>query len=75
LVNPYDTQETAQAIQRALRMPLDERINRHEALLSRIRKFDIRWWSSSFLRALKQAEHDDVDLLYPKTSEVACSND
>jgi trehalose 6-phosphate synthase len=62
LVNPYDTQGTAQAIQRALTMPLDERIERHEALLSRIRKFDIRWWSSSFLQALKQVEHDDVEL-------------
>jgi trehalose 6-phosphate synthase len=62
LVNPYDTQGTAQAIQRALTMPLDKRIERHEALLSRIRKFDIRWWSSSFLQALKQVEHDDVEL-------------
>jgi trehalose 6-phosphate synthase len=74
LVNPYDTQGTAQAIQRALRMPLDERINRHQTLLNRIRKFDIRWWCSSFLLALKQAEHDDLDLLYPETGEVACSN-
>ncbi|OXH85008.1 hypothetical protein CA830_30010, partial [Burkholderia multivorans] len=31
LVNPYDTQGTAQAIQRALAMPLEER-QRHAAL-------------------------------------------
>ncbi|MFL9966318.1 hypothetical protein PQR02_36085 [Paraburkholderia sediminicola] len=32
-------------------MSLDERINRHEALLHRIRKFDPHWWSSTFLQA------------------------
>lgn len=56
LVNPYDTQGTAHAIQRALTMPLDERIQRHEALLSRIRKFDVHWWCASFLAALEHVE-------------------
>jgi trehalose 6-phosphate synthase len=59
LVNPYDTQGTAQAIQRALTMSLDERINRHEALLRRIRKFDVHWWSSTFLRALEDCESQE----------------
>jgi trehalose 6-phosphate synthase len=60
LVNPYDTQGTAQAIQRALTMSLDERINRHEALLQRIRKFDVHWWSSTFLQALEDSEPQEV---------------
>jgi trehalose 6-phosphate synthase len=55
LVNPYDTQGTAQAIQRALTMSLDERIKRHESLLGRIRKFDVHWWSSTFLQALEDS--------------------
>ncbi|WP_133650243.1 alpha,alpha-trehalose-phosphate synthase (UDP-forming) [Paraburkholderia flava] len=54
LVNPYDTQGTAQAIQRALTMPQDERINRHERLMKRIREQDVHWWCSSFLEALEQ---------------------
>ena len=60
LVNPYDTQGTAQAIQRALTMPLDERINRHKKLMARICENDVHWWCSSFLDALRQteAEHD-----------------
>jgi trehalose 6-phosphate synthase len=62
LVNPYDTQGTAQAINRALAMPLDERIHRHEALLSRIRKFGIRWWSSNFLQALQEVQRDEVEI-------------
>ena len=39
-------------------MPLEERIQRHEALMSRIRKHDVHWWSSSFLLALKHVEQD-----------------
>lgn len=58
MVNPYDTQGTAQAIQRALTMPREERISRHEALLSRIRKLDVHWWCSTFLQALKHVEQD-----------------
>ncbi|ABE36724.1 alpha,alpha-trehalose-phosphate synthase [Paraburkholderia xenovorans LB400] len=53
LVNPYDTQGTAHAIQRALTMPLDERRNRHAALMKRIREHDVHWWSSSFLDTLQ----------------------
>ena len=59
LVNPYDTQGTAHAIQRALTMPLDERIQRHSALLKRIREKNVHWWSSSFLKALEETPRDE----------------
>ncbi len=52
LVNPYDTHGTAQAIQRALHMPLEERQERHNLLLARIKAHDVHWWSQSFLKAL-----------------------
>ncbi|MGZ7174655.1 alpha,alpha-trehalose-phosphate synthase (UDP-forming) [Burkholderia gladioli] len=52
LVNPYDIQGTARAIQAALTMPLDERVRRHTALLAEIRKHDVHWWTASFLEAL-----------------------
>jgi trehalose 6-phosphate synthase len=54
LVNPYDTQGTAHAIQKALTMPLEERIQRHAALLRRIREKDVHWWSSTFLETLEE---------------------
>jgi trehalose 6-phosphate synthase len=54
LVNPYDTHGTAQAIQRALHMPLQERQERYQALLSCIKEFDVHWWSRSFLQALEK---------------------
>ncbi len=51
-VNPYDVHGTAEAIQQALRMPLDERQQRHQKLLARIREHDVHWWRQSFLQAL-----------------------
>lgn len=54
LVNPYDTQGTAHAIQRALTMPLAERLHRHERLLKKIREQDIHWWTAQFLDTLRE---------------------
>lgn len=54
LVNPYDTQGTADAIQRALHMPLDERRARHERLLQEVRRHDVHWWRKEFLDALTE---------------------
>ena len=56
LVNPYDIPATAQAIQRALQMPLDERRARHAALLAQTRAQDVHWWRRSFLDALSAIE-------------------
>ncbi|MGE0100052.1 MAG: alpha,alpha-trehalose-phosphate synthase (UDP-forming) [Hydrogenophaga sp.] len=52
LVNPYDTSRTAQTIQRALQMPLEERQRRHQALLAQTRANDVHWWRERFLAAL-----------------------
>src|SRR5450830_1708968 len=54
LVNPYDTRGTADAIQRALQMPLEERRQRHAALLSNVGHYDVHWWSRRFLETLAQ---------------------
>lgn len=52
LVNPYDTRHTAEAIQRALQMPLAERQQRHQALLQNIHTQDVHWWCRRFLDTL-----------------------
>ncbi len=54
MVNPYDTAHTAEAMQRALQMPLEERRQRHQALLQRIRDQDVHWWRNNFLDALNE---------------------
>jgi len=63
LVNPYDIPATAQAIQRALQMPLDERRARHTALLAQTRAQDVHWWRRNFLDALAAIE--------PRTRDAA----
>ncbi|MCG5261536.1 alpha,alpha-trehalose-phosphate synthase (UDP-forming) [Cupriavidus gilardii] len=56
MVNPYDVQGTAQAIQQALHMPLAERQSRHQKLLERIRAQDVHWWSREYLRSLSEID-------------------
>ena len=58
LVNPYDTDGTAEAIQRALQMSLEERQQRHQALLQRVRDEDVHWWRQRFLDALADIDPD-----------------
>jgi trehalose 6-phosphate synthase len=59
LVNPYDTEATANAIHLALQMPLEERRSRHESLLESCRRQDVHWWCNSFLAALSQAQAEE----------------
>ena len=52
IVNPYDADEVAQAMQRAILMPKPEKIERHAALLARVHERDARNWMAGFLEAL-----------------------
>jgi trehalose 6-phosphate synthase len=60
LVNPYDTEGTANAIHLALQMPLEERRERHDALMKTIRRFDVHWWCDSFLDSLAKAKAEET---------------
>jgi trehalose 6-phosphate synthase len=53
LVNPRDTRGVAEAIQRALAMPLEERRARHGEQLDVLRRNDIHAWHSRFIDALQ----------------------
>ena len=52
VVNPYDIEGVAEAIQIALSMPLDERRDRWQTMFDRLQKHDITAWRESFLREL-----------------------
>ena len=54
LVNPYDIQATAAAIARALAMLREERIERFEDMIARLRQHGVREWCQLFLRALME---------------------
>ena len=53
LVNPHDIAGTADAIHRALSMPVEERRERWAVLDAAIRAEDLSWWRLSFLKALE----------------------
>ncbi len=51
LVNPYDVEGVAEAIERAWAMPEEERWLRMQAMRRTIREQDIFWWVDAFLRS------------------------
>ena len=59
LVNPYDTDGCADAVQLALQMALPERQARHQKLLQQIRTQDVHWWREAFLNALAAAGNEE----------------
>ncbi len=56
LVNPRDVDSVAQAIQRALGMPLEERCSRHARMLEVLRRNDIHAWHERFVERLRSRE-------------------
>jgi trehalose 6-phosphate synthase len=56
IINPHSSEDMADAISRALVMPLEERKERHAAMLTSVVKEDVRWWSAKFIAALAEPE-------------------
>jgi len=54
IVNPYNIEETAQAMLQAIDMPLDERRARHASLLATIRHNNVTAWCDRFIDALRR---------------------
>ncbi len=54
IVNPYDQDNVADALNAAVTMPLGERRERHRALLERVKARDAANWRQTFLADLKQ---------------------
>ncbi|ASY73756.1 Alpha,alpha-trehalose-phosphate synthase [UDP-forming] (plasmid) [Sinorhizobium fredii CCBAU 83666] len=52
LVNPYDGEDMARAIETALDMPRDERIRRWTAMMEWLREHDVYRWCDDFLSIL-----------------------
>ena len=55
IVNPFDSQEMAEAMQRGLHMPLGERRERWLDMMERLRRNDVDAWQRGFLAALERA--------------------
>jgi trehalose 6-phosphate synthase len=52
IVNPFDTDEVADALDRALSMPLDERRERYATMMAQLEEHDVHAWWTGFLAAL-----------------------
>ncbi len=63
IVNPYDVEQVAYALQMAINMPLEERRERHQALLASIRKEDVHAWSRAFLSHLSGTKRGFAGIL------------
>ena len=57
IVNPYD-KSVADALQKALTMPLEERKARYDAMMEVLRRNDISLWRENFVTALTGAPYD-----------------
>ena len=72
LVNPYDTQQTAQAILRAVRMPLAERKARMQAMREQIASHSIYHWSAMLLTDMA-AVRDSGARFWPQSARGAAA--
>ncbi len=53
LVNPYSAEEMSDAIILALKMPLEERIQRWRRMMENVEAEDVLWWRQRFTDALE----------------------
>lgn len=61
IVNPYDRDDVANALNRALTMPLTERISRHAEMIKIIKENDIDRWQARFIKDLNQITARSVE--------------
>jgi trehalose 6-phosphate synthase len=69
LVNPYDTDSMGAALERALSMPREERIERWQHMLEALRGNDLVSWRQRYVTALKQATRGRVSRSSPVASQ------
>ena len=70
VVNPFDSLEMAEAIEKALMMPLAERQARYRDMIGPLRKNDIAAWRETFLMDLNAApSHSDTGHVKRSASE------
>jgi len=70
-VNPYDVDEVANSLNRALEMPDDERLTRIDAMQSRLRKQDSGTWAKLFLKHLDKVPHRDERVVVMQMKPLA----
>ena len=59
-VNPYDKEQTAEAIVQAIDMPLDERQDRWRAMFDTISRSSLTAWKNNFMADLKNEDRPET---------------
>ena len=59
IINPSNREEIATALKTALEMPLEEQIQRNEAMQNRLRRYDVARWATDFLSQLVAPSVDE----------------
>jgi trehalose 6-phosphate synthase/phosphatase len=55
IINPNNREEIAAALKTALEMPLEEQVQRNQAMQNRLRRYDVARWATDFLLELLSA--------------------
>lgn len=73
-INPFYTEEIADAILEALEMPNKEQLKRQEAMQNRLRRYDVFRWVRDFMQHLQQVKDDQsqavTSLLEPSRKKI-----
>lgn len=70
IVNPHDIDAMADAIGRAFAMSLDERKERWNAMMTRLRSHTVHTWASEFISALTSARSRPLTQIVPNVSRL-----
>jgi trehalose 6-phosphate synthase/phosphatase len=58
IINPNNREEIAEALGQALKMPLDEQIQRNDAMQKRLKRYDVVRWADDFTDELEMARQN-----------------
>lgn len=75
IVNPFSQEDVADAIRRALAMPVEDRRRRWRALMDGVEREDIMAWRNAFVAALEEAREDAARESRPRPRIAAAGND
>lgn len=62
LINPSDIEETADAIDQALQMPVEERIQRMNKMQNRLRRYNVFTWTADFFKQVEAIKKEQEKL-------------
>jgi trehalose 6-phosphate synthase/phosphatase len=62
VVNPHNKQQIAEALHRALSMPIHEQERRNKAMQARLARYDVNRWAEDFLESLAEVHRAAISL-------------